>query len=413
MADGLTSIDLRQKRAKLVNDARVYFDIESVKGEPSAESLARIDAMHAEVDRLTSAIERAERQETLESGLQNSIGAPSASGLSGASNEEAAKEKARLEARAWNQYLRGGMASLSAEERVVALPRFQNAQGTGSGAAGGYTVPEGFYNELISAQLAYGGMLEAGFILNTDSGNALPIPTENDTGNTGSILSENTQASAQDVVFGAVTLNAYTYTSKIILVANQLLQDTGVNLNALLQMKMAERIARAVNAHFTTGTGASQPTGITVAGTSGVTAAAAAALTWDEVAIDLVHSVDPSYRRNGRFMLADSTLKALKKLKDGDGNYLWRPGLVMGDPDTIAGYQYIVNQDMPAMTTGLKPVAFGDFSKYFMRRVNGVQVLRLTERYADYNQTAFLAFQRWDGQLVDAGTHPVKYITMA
>lgn len=151
--------------------------------------------------------------------------------------------------------------------------------------------------------------------------------------------------------------------------------------------------------------------GVVSAATLGVTAASASDVTFDEVAFDLPHTVDPAYRMNARFMFADSTLKVLKKKKDGEGNYLWTSGTAMREPDRIAGYAYTINQSMDAIGSGKKPVAFGDFSKYMVRRVAGVQVLRLTERYADYNQTGFLAFQRWDGALVDAGTHPVKYLT--
>jgi HK97 family phage major capsid protein len=113
---------------------------------------------------------------------------------------------------------------------------------------------------------------------------------------------------------------------------------------------------------------------------------------------------------NARFMFADSTLKVLKKKKDGDGQYLWSSGVAIKEPDRIGGYPYVINQSMDAIGSGKKPIMFGDFAKYYIRRVAGADVLRLTERYADYNQTGFLAFQRWDGNLVDAGTNPLKHL---
>ena len=112
-------------------------------------------------------------------------------------------------------------------------------------------------------------------------------------------------------------------------------------------------------------------------------------------------------------MMADSTLKIVKKLKDSQNRYLWMSGLAFKEPDTINGYPYTINQHMPAATTTLKSLLFGDFSKYFIRRAGGVMLMRLVERYADYNQTGFVAFQRADGNLVDAGTHPVKYLQQA
>jgi HK97 family phage major capsid protein len=126
-----------------------------------------------------------------------------------------------------------------------------------------------------------------------------------------------------------------------------------------------------------------------------------------------MHSVDPAYRANARYMFNDGTLKVLKKKKDGDGQYLWLSGLAVREPDTIMGKPYTINQHMASIATGAKVALFGDFSKYYIRRVAGVQVLRLTERYADYNQTAFLMFARADGALVDAGTNPIKHLINA
>lgn len=404
--------DLREQRAKLVADARALYD--SIKKEtPAAEAKeieAKFDGMMEEADGLKAKIDREERLESSEKNLGERQRVTAQ--VRHISTEQVA-ENEQAEAKAFNSYLRNGMGGLSAEERELAQPRFQNAQSTGSNTGGGYTVPTGFYDQLMDAEKAYGGMMDPGvaFVFDTDSGNALPIPTDNDTGNSGAILTENTQVSSQDITFGAVTLNAYTYTSKLVLVSNQLLQDSAFNLDSFLAGKLGTRIARAVNTHTTTGDGSSKPTGAVTAATLGATGAngETASLIFDDL-IELEHSVDPAYRKSARFMFADSTLKAIKKLKDGQGRYLWMPGMtIAGEPPTINSYQYTVNQDMPVMATSAKSVLFGDFSKYWIRRVAGVQVLRLTERYADFNQTGFLAFQRWDGNLVDAGTHPVKY----
>lgn len=408
--------DLREQRAKLVADARALYD--SIKTETpaseAAEIEAKFDGMMADADGIKARIDREERLEASEKhlGERQKITAK----VRDISVDEVAEE-ALAETKAFRSYLRNGISGLSAEERELALPRFQNAQSTGTNTAGGYTVPQGFYDELQDAQKAYGGMLDPGvaFVFDTASGNSLPIPTDNDTSNSGAILTENTQVGTQDVTFGAVTLGAYTYTSKLVLVSNQLLQDSAFNLDSFLSNKLGVRIARAINTHFTVGSGSNQPNGAVTAATLGATGASGetASLIFDDL-ISLEHSVDPAYRKGARFMFADSTLATIKKLKDTQGRYLWQPGLtVAGEPPTINSYQYTVNQDMPAMATSAKSILFGDFSKYFVRRVAGVQVLRLTERYADFNQTGFLAFQRWDGNLVDAGTHPLKYFANA
>jgi HK97 family phage major capsid protein len=109
----------------------------------------------------------------------------------------------------------------------------------------------------------------------------------------------------------------------------------------------------------------------------------------------------------------DDALRVVKTLKDGAGRYLWLASPAESEPDAILGHPYTINRDVPAIAPSAKSILFGDFSKYFIRRITGVRVLRLVERYADYNQTAFVAFQRWDGALVDAGTHPIKYLQMA
>jgi HK97 family phage major capsid protein len=205
-------------------------------------------------------------------------------------------------------------------------------------------------------------------------------------------------------------MNAHTYTSKLVLVANQLLQDSAFNLESFLAQKLGTRIARITNLHFTTGDGASKPTGVITAATMGQTGTTGetTSIIFDDL-IELEHSVDPAYRSNARFMMNDQTLKIIKKLKDSQNRPLWLPGYAMKEPDTINGYGYEINQQMAIPAANAKSIAFGDFKNYFIRRVAGVQVLRLVERYADFNQTGFLAFQRYDGQLVDAGTHPIKY----
>lgn len=398
---------LREQRAALIQDARALHDSVADGQSVSDEINAKFDEMMAGADRLKADIDRVERLESEEAHLNARI--ERRAGRESVSEDEV-RERSALETSAFSAYLRNGLGGMNDEMRAVASQRYQNALGTSPDTAGGYTVPEGFYGQLQSALLAFGGMTSVAMMIDTATGNALPIPTDNDTSNKGAILGDNTQVGTQDVTFGAVTLNAYTYTSKLVLVSNQLLQDSAFNLESFLAMKLGDRLGRITNDHFTTGDGASKPKGAVTASALGVTGASATDVTFDEVAFDLPHSVDPAYRMNARFMFADSTLKVLKKKKDGDGMYLWSSGVAMKEPDRIGGYHYVINQSMDAIGAGKKPVIFGDFSKYFVRRVAGVQVLRLTERYADYNQTGFLAFQRWDGNLVDAGTNPLKHL---
>jgi HK97 family phage major capsid protein len=278
-------------------------------------------------------------------------------------------------------------------------------------SAGGYTIPEDFYNKLTDALKFYGGMRQSrAEIIRSTSGADLPMPTDDDTSNSGAILDENTQVGEQDITFGVVILGAYMYTSKLVRVSLQLLQDSAFDLESWLARKLGERIGRATNNHFTVGTGTAQPNGVVTAASEGKVGdtGQTTSVTYGDL-VDLFHAVDRDYRQNGEWMMHDSSLKALKKLEDNDGRPLWQPGLAVREPDTILGKPYIVNNDVPVMGVDAKSILFGDFSLYKIRDVLGVQVLRLQERYADFLQVGFLAFSRHDGDLLDAGTAPIKY----
>lgn len=290
------------------------------------------------------------------------------------------------------------------------------AQSVSSPGGGGYTVPDETMRALEVALLTFGGMRQAATVIRTASGAALPIPTVNDTSNVGVILNENTQVANQDVTFAQLVLDAYKYSSKQVLVSVELLQDSAVPLGQMLGQMLGERIGRITNTHFTVGTGVSMPLGIVPAATVGFTAANASSqvTTWTYSSIvELEHSVDPAYRRGASFMMADSSLKKTKLLLDSTGRPLWAASIATGAPDTLLGYPIIINQDVAAMGVSAKSVVFGDLSKYLIRDVLGVTLLRLEERYADFHQVAFLAFARMDGDLLNAGTGPVKVFVNA
>src|SRR3990167_6621510 len=229
----MTIKELREKRAKLGADARALFEaIKTDTPETEAKEIeAKFDAMMGEADKLKERIDREDRLLASEAHLnqRQEITAAVRRVSVGEVDEDESAQNA-----AFSAYLRRGMNGLTEEQRAIALPRFHDAQSTGVDTAGGYTAPAGFYGQIESAELAYGGMLEPNvcFVFNTDTGNALPIPTDNDTTNAGTLLQENTQVGEQDVTFGNVTLTAYTYSSKMIRVSNQLLRDSAFNFDA-------------------------------------------------------------------------------------------------------------------------------------------------------------------------------------
>jgi len=174
-----------------------------------------------------------------------------------------------------------------------------------------------------------------------------------------------------------------------------------------------ERLGRTANEVLTTGTGTGQPNGIVTASSLGTTTASTTTFTSDEL-VDFFHSVDPAYRQSPRcrWMFNDTTLAAIRKLKDGQGNYLWQMGDVRsGEPDTFQGKPYSVNQAMADSGGSAKPIIFGDMSKFLVRKVRGFEVMTLRERYAERFQVGMIGFKRFDSELVNNGA--VKHLIHA
>jgi HK97 family phage major capsid protein len=317
--------------------------------------------------------------------------------------------------------LRNRMLTLNLATRPPRTPadvrKWEERAQTITGAGGGYTIPDEMMRALEVALLWFGPMRQVATIIRTETGADLPIPTVNDTGNVGAILDINTQVANQDVTFGQLVLKAFKYSSKQVLVPVELMQDNAVNLPQFLGEALGERIGRIQNTHFTTGTGTTLPFGIVVQATSGSapTGSVAGGFTYAHI-VDLEHSVDIAYRRQGAaFMMSDAVVARLKKLLDTSGRPIWQPndgaGMQTGAPGTLLGYPYWVNNDMStATTTGTRAVLFGALQKYLIREAIGITLLRLDERYADFHQVAFLAFARADGNLLNAGTNPVKWL---
>jgi HK97 family phage major capsid protein len=309
------------------------------------------------------------------------------------------------------------MPALRGDRRDAWEKRYLGVDVISPDNGGHFLVPDELMRELEVARLAFGGMLQTSTVIRTNTGAELPFPTMNDTANEGVLIGESIQETNNlEPTLSQLTLHAFTYSSKKVPMSVEFIQDNAVGAVARIGSILGERLARIQNRHATVGTGSTQPNGIVVASaSSSVTTASASVVTYDNL-VDLEHSVDPSYRTGARFMFNDTTLKVLKKIKvpqfsgDTAGYPLWKPGMVTGDPDTINGYPYTINQHM-ASGSGAKSILFGLLSKYQLREVRDVQIVRLDELYAEYRQVVFLAWMRFDGDLLDAGTNPVKYLT--
>lgn len=424
---------VREKQARLATQMRALVDsAKKADRGLNTEERTQWANMLTEFDANEAAIKADEQVTTIETGLgsipEDQV-APAFANVPADRKPNArrgAKRDDSPHGKAFAKWLRHGMSALSPDEQALMMSRsvsadamgIQNAQ-TITGSGGGYLIPQGFSNELEEALKWFGGILGVVDTFDTETGAPLPWPTENDTANKGRMLAINTQLTTTDLVFGQVVFNAFTGTSDIVLVPIQLMQDSYFDMDSHVARKLGERLGRLLNFQCTMGTGGgTAPNGIQPAVVAaGNTTQGAVGTTTSVGYKDLVavyHLVDPAYRDRptAGFMFSDSTLKAIRLLVDTAGRPLWQPGLGAGFgagfPPTILDKPYHVNNDMPAMAASAYSILFGDLSKYKVRRVaGGVTTMRLTERYADYLQVGFLGFMRFDGQLLDAGTHPI------
>ncbi|MEQ8251570.1 MAG: phage major capsid protein [Oceanibaculum nanhaiense] len=410
--------ELREKQAKAVAEARECLDQIDGADEARAKELeASHDKAMSEYDRLEKLIEREEKLAERERAMEEPDVTPpqgedrSVGGGAGGDSGQAAREKRKLEV--YLHYVRHGMEDMDAEMRKI-LRTEMRAQATTTDSAGGYLVPVTLVTEVILSMKAWGPMLDPGVTrqLNTTGGGTINWPTLNDTANQAYRLNENTQVTGADgdLAFGTKPLDAYKYASGAILVPSELFQDSAINVDQIINAAMGERFGRKVNADLTTGDGVGDPNGIVTASSEGFEASLPAGIGFDDM-IELEHSVDPAYRLDPSvgWMFHDNTLKALRKIKDTEGNYIWQPaGVRDGAPATLLNYRYAINQAMPTVAASAKSVLFGAMNRYIVRRVQEIAIRRLVERYADYDQTGFLGFARFDGDLMDVAA--VKHL---
>lgn len=399
--------ELREKRAKLFEQMQAILAQASL----TAEDNAKFDALVAEDDGLKAQIDRMD--------IAARIGAEMNARVDRRADDRGVapgvqRSEEEHEVRAFGNWMRQGMARLSDSDREVMQRRqdldIRADMGVATGAGGGFLVPQAFSDAVDIAMKAYGGMLNVSDVFDTASGADMPYPTVNDTSNVGELLAENAATATQDVTIASATFKSYVYSSKLIPVSVQLLQDSAFNVDNFLSGIIGERLGRILNQHFTTGTNSAQPQGVVTAATLGKTGTTGqtTSIIYDDL-VDLEHSVDPAYRPGAIFMMNDSSLKVIKKLKDSQNRPLWLPGLTEKAPDSILGYPYAINQDVAVMAANAKSVLFGEFKKYKIRRIKGLTMLRLTERYAEKLQVGFFGYVRYDGRLLDAGLNPIKY----
>ena len=411
--------ELRQDQARIATNARAKFsEITNETPEARAAEIEReFDAMMADHDRIGQRIERLERLEAAEARSnqrddRRPNGAPT--------DARGVDEGLKLEYReVFAKHVCG--QELEPEERAI-LRRGQSearAQTAGSAGAGGYTVPTELMTQIDIALKAHGPMYDGNVVTEivTTSGNPLKMPTVDDTAAGAGAHTEGsavTDDGGADVTLGQKSLDAFAFDTEWVRWSWELDMDSIFSMEALLGALLGERLGRTANLQLTTGSGSGAPNGIVTASGLGKITAGTTAITADEM-IDLVHSVDPAYRMSPKaaFMFNDMTLAVLRKLKDGDGNYLWQMGdVTKGVPGSLLGYRYYVNQAMasiPTSASASKVMIFGDLGKYYTRKVGAPVTFVARERFAP--DLGILGLIRFDGELANAAA--VKHLITA
>ena len=410
--------DLREKMANIATEARAKLAElnDSTPEDRAAEVEREFDAMMADHDKFSA---RADRLEKSEAALRASEAVdvskrPVAEDRSAPAVDQGSDISYRKAF--FSMIANGGVEGLDSEVRNVLRQSEVRTQTAGTNSAGGFTVPTELASFIDKAMIATGPMYNSDLftVINTTGGNPFNIPTVNDTAVAAEAHTEGgtvTDDAGKDVTFAQKSLGAFAFDTEWVRWSYELANDSIFNVESLLGELLGERLGRIANSKLTTGSGSSDVEGIVTNSALGVTAAAVAAVTADEI-IDLIHSVDPAYRASPStaIMMNDSTLSAVRKLKDGNGNYLWQMGNYQaGVPQNLLGYNVVVNQAMDSLATAKKVMLFGDMSKFYVRKAGAPSLFVAKERFApDYG---ILGYVRFDGVLGNAAA--IKHLITA
>lgn len=368
--------------------------------------LAEIDSLKAQVGRIESMLALHAEENAIDGATDNAVR------ISGQRGQAANKVRD-----IFGKWLRNGDRAVTNEEWAI----IRNTMSTTTPSEGGYTVATEIAKSVADALKSLGGMREVATVQPSMDGSTINWPTSDGTAEEGEIVAQNVAASDADITFGVVAIEVFKYSSKVVTVPVELLQDSQVDIEALVNGRCTQRVGRITNKHFTIGTGSGQPRGIVTgssAGKVGTTGQTTTVIADD--LIDLVHSVDPAYRESGRcrFMMHDSSLKVIRKLKDTTGRPIFIPGydgLAGAMADTILGYPVQINNHMPVMAANAKSILFGDFSHYVIRDVlSATEYQRYTDSaYAKKGQVGFNLWARSGGNFTDVGGAVKHYANSA
>lgn len=382
----MTIVEMREKRAKLWNTMEGFLDTHrNDKGVLSSEDDATYAAMEQDLNDLSNEIRRMERRDAIEAELNKPVNRPLTS------NPEKADAMDMKQGRASNAYKEDFGRHLRGKAPI------HNVLSESPDQDGGFLVPEEFENDIVTGLDSANVIRSIAKVITTQNDRKIPIAVGH---SAATWTAENAAFTESNPTFGQKVIDAYKLTD-LIRISMELLQDAAFPLEQYIANEFARAFGVAEEEAFCVGTGTNQPTGIFTAngGQVGVTAAANNAITADEL-INLVYALKAPYRRNAKFLMNDATISAIRKLKDGNGVYLWQPSLQAGEPDKLLGYDLYTSPYAPTMAAGAYTVAFGDFQNYWIGDRAGRTVQRLNELYATNGQIGYVATERVDGKVV-------------
>nr|DAZ62498.1 MAG TPA: major capsid protein [Caudoviricetes sp.] len=390
----MTINELRQKRAQKLSAARAFLESNrTADGVLSSDDDAAYTRMENEIAALGSEIARLERLEEMDAKLSLPVNTPITE-----KPEQPAKAETKT-GRATDEYKQAFWNATRHKDKDKLTPEMRNALQVGTDSEGGYLVPDEFENRLIDGLKDATVIRSHAYVFKTSNGlHKIPIVASH---GSAAWIDEEGAYTESDDAFGQVQLDAHKV-GTIIKVSEELLNDSAFDLEGYIYSEFIRRIGDKEEEAFLVGNGSSKPTGIlnaTGGGQVGVTTASATTITADEL-IDLFYSLKAPYRKSAVWVFNDATMKIVRKLKDGSGQYLWQPGLKDGESDTILGRPYFTSSAVPTVAAGAKTVIFGDLNYYWIGDREGITFRRLNELYAGNGQVGFLASKRLDGKTV-------------
>lgn len=391
----------------------------------TADEKAKFNTLMTEVNSIGTEIEEQKKFDAVQKELNSVDYRESAdNNPKGQKEQRSSEEQRKFESNAFYKYVTQGRSALTSEEAVLMPTERRTAEGTGLGV-GGDLIPPYFQRDLEVAMKYFAPFTEYAEIVDTPDGAPMTWPVSSTVTRECQLVAEGGSVTDLDIGTGRTTFGAYKF-GDLVKVGLEISQDSFTSVDGLVTNAFAMSFGRGLTHKFTTGSGTGEPFGIVTAATAGPISVGDDNQTTPDPTtqigyydlLALLHSIDPAYRNQpqAKWMFTDNTLLAIQRLKDKFGRPLWQPSLTSEAPDRILGKPYVINPYMDEIgdpgspPVGNKPVLFGDLSRYKVRRVKTMAVQRLVERYAEFGQVGIIAWARYDGNLLDAGMHPVKYL---